>query len=253
VTTPRRHAALAALLLVALAAAGAPRQAEAQSKADVFAGRIPPVAGQLYRKAGKVELTLTGNLSLNDAFFTKYFGGVKAGYHFSEFLSVSVQAAAGFTRTTNSTVLCPANAGCREATPYQLFQVPGNLKAVYGLEGSWSPVYGKLNAFSEQVGHFDLSLLAGADLVAYKEVISSAEAADLEQTGGEPPIVRTWGVHAGLGARFFFAPWIALRVEVKDYLFRVVVPNGGLDEKVQNQLFTELGLSFLLPLRHQEP
>jgi outer membrane beta-barrel protein len=239
-----RRTILAAALAAALAGVA---PASAQTKADAFAGKIPPVSGQLYQKAGRFELTLSGNLSLNDAFFTKYFGGVKAGYHFTEFLSVSAQAQAGFTVPTNSTVLCPANAGCRDAGDYQLFQVPGNLKAVYGLELGWSPVYGKLNAFSEKVAHFDMSLLLGGDLIAYREVISSARAAELQLTGAEPPIVRTFGGHVGLGVRAFLSSWLALRLEVKDYLFRVDVPNGGTSKKLENQLFTELGLSFFLP------
>ncbi|MFT3914834.1 MAG: outer membrane beta-barrel domain-containing protein [Anaeromyxobacteraceae bacterium] len=240
--TARRLAVALVLAAVALAP-----EARAQSKADAFAGRIPPVSGQLYEKAGRFEATLSGNLSLNDAFFTKYFGGVKLGYHVSEFLSVSAQAAAGITRATGSTTLCPANSGCRDATPYELYQVPGDLKAVYGLEVAWSPVYGKLNAFSEQVTHFDLSILAGGDLVSYREVISAARATELRDAGGEPAVARTFGGHLGLGVRAFVTPWMALRLEVKDYLFRVQVPNGGTDKKLQSQLFTELGASFFFP------
>jgi outer membrane beta-barrel protein len=246
--TPRRQALAAALVsLAALAAA----PARAQSKADAFAGKIPPVSGQLHQKAGRFEITLTGNLSLNDAFFTKYFGGLKVGYHFTEFLSVSAQAQAGFSVPTNSTVLCPANSGCRDATSYQLYQVPGNLKAVYGIEGAWAPVYGKLNAFSEKVAHFDVSLLVGADLIAFQEVISSAEAAQLELEGGEPPVVRTFGGHVGIGVRAFLGSWLALRLEVKDYLFSIDVPNGGTDPKLESQLFTEIGVSFFLPFERR--
>jgi outer membrane beta-barrel protein len=241
--TALRVALAAALCAAAVAAA----PARAQSKADAFAGKIPPVSGQLYQKSGRFELTLTGNMSLNDAFFTKYFGGVKAGYHFTEFLSLSAQAQAGTTVATNSTVLCPANAGCRDATAYQLFQVPGDLKAVYGLEVGWSPVYGKLNAFSEKVAHFDVSLLLGADMIAYREVISSARAAELEQSGSEPPIVNAFGGHAGLGVRAFLSTWLALRLEVKDYVYAIEVPNGGTGRKVVNQIFTELGVSVFLP------
>jgi outer membrane beta-barrel protein len=242
--TLRRTAA--ALVLAAAALAAAP--AWAQSSADAFAGKIPPVSGQLYRKAGKLELTLTGNVSLDDAFFTKYFGGVKAGYHLNEYFSISAMAAAGTNRPTNSTVLCPANTGCRDATDTQLYQVPGELTSMYGLELAWSPVYGKLNAFSEQVVHFDLSLLVGADMIGYREVISSAAAAELEATGGEPATKSTFGGHLGIGIRAFITPWMALRLEVKDYLYAVEVPNGGTGQKLQSQLFTELGASFFVPL-----
>lgn len=243
-----RRPVVALALAAAVSAAPAAR---AQSKADAFAGKIPPVSGQLFQKAGRFEVTLSGDLSLNDAFFTKYFGGVKVGYHLNEFFSVSAQAAAGATRATNSTVLCPANAGCRDATPYQLYQVPGDLKALYGLELAWSPVYGKLNAFSEKVAHFDLSVLVGADLVSHREVISSARAAELEEAGGEPRISRTLGGHVGLGVRAFVTPWLALRLEAKDYLYAVEVPNGGTGRKLQSQLFTELGASFFFPFSNR--
>jgi outer membrane beta-barrel protein len=237
------------ILALALAAAAlAAPAARAQSKADAFAGKIPPVSGQLYEKAGRFEVTATGNVSLDDAFFTKYFGGVKVGYHLNEFFSISAQAAAGTAHPTNSTQLCTSNAGCREASAYQLFQVPGDLKGVYGLEVAWSPIYGKLNAFSEKVVHFDLSVLAGGDVISHRDVISSARAAELAAAGGEPDIVRTYGGHVGLGVRAFVTPWMALRLEVKDYLFGVVVPNGGTDKKLQSQLFTELGASFFFPL-----
>ncbi len=63
-------------LAAALVSVGAAFPAAAQSKADAFAGKIPPISGQLYRKAGRFELTPTVNLSLNDAFYDKLFGGL---------------------------------------------------------------------------------------------------------------------------------------------------------------------------------
>lgn len=245
--TPRL--ALGALALAAALAGPAP--AHAQSKSDAFAGKIPPIAGQLYRKAGRLEVTLTGNLSLNDAFFAKYFGGLKLGWHLTEFLSVSVHGAAGMARETGSAVLCPTNAGCRDATDAQLFQVPGKIEYLAGLEVAWSPVYGKLNVLSEKVAHFDLSLLGGVDWIGHREAVGAEEAALLEASGGTPATVATVGGHVGLGARLFLAEWIALRLEVKDYLYRADVPNNG-GKGLQNQLFTELGLSFFLP-GHNRP
>jgi len=240
-----------ALLALALAAALAvPSPGRAQSKADAFAGRIPPVSGQLYRKAGRLEATLTGNLSLNDPFFSKYFGGLKLGYHFTEFLSVSAHGAAGPSRKTGSTVLCPTNEPCRDATDIQLFQVPGEIEWLAGLEVAWSPVYGKLNVLSEQVAHFDLSILAGGDWIAHREAVSREAALAFEASGGSPATVGTYGGHVGLGARVFLAQWIALRLEVKDYLYRADVPNNG-GKSLQNQLFTELGVSFFLPGRNR--
>ena len=97
--TPRRlPLALALLVLPALAAA--------QSKSDAFAGKIPPVSGQLYRTAGRLELTLGGAFSLNDAFFSKYMGGLKVGYHFSDSFYAGLVGTAGTTSQVVPFAIC---------------------------------------------------------------------------------------------------------------------------------------------------
>ena len=245
--TTIRHA----LVPLALAAALAAPSARAQSKADAFAGKIPPVSGQLYQKAGRFELTLTGNLSLNDAFFTKYFGGVKLGYHLSDAWAVSLQAAGGTTGTTGSAVVCSATTGCRDANETELEQVPGKIRAIGGLELGWAPVYGKLNVLSEKVAHFDLSILGGVDAIVHDEVLSKTDAEILAASGGSPASQTSPGVHFGLGTRLFLGDAWALRLEVKDYIYYVDVPNNGAGKDWQNQLFTELGVSVFFPTRNR--
>lgn len=241
-TRPALAVALGALVL---AAAPAPASAQS-SKADAFAGKIPPVSGQLYRKTGRLELTPTFNMSLNDAFFAKYFGGLKATYHFGEQLSAGLHATTGITSTTSSAVRCSPTTGCANADSTMLRQVPGRIRYIVGAEAAWSPVYGKLNVFAEQVAHIDLSIFAGPDLVAYDEVLGK-EAAGTQTPGVKSSI----GGHVGLGMRVFVTEWIAARLELKDYVYAVNVPNGGIGTDVQNQLFAELGVSFFLPARNR--
>ncbi len=242
---PHLRALVAALLL---AAALGPAAARAANKADAFEGKIQPISGQLYRKAGRLELTPLGQLSVNDAFFAKYFGGVKATYHLTEFWSVGGAFAAGMVTRTGSAVVCPANQGCQPASDAQLYQVPGRIRSVAALEVAWAPIYGKLNVLAEKVAHFDLSLVLGADLVAHDEVLSSDEAV---RQGLEPGAARAVGGHFGLGARFFLSEAVALRLEFRDLVYRVEVPNragsglGAAD--LQHQLFTELGVSVFFP------
>ena len=226
-----------ALLVLSLAGAASARAAES---ADAFGGRIPPVSGQLFTKTGRLELTPTASLSLNDAFFSKYFFGLKAGYHFSDMWSVHGSVAGGFAEATGSTAVCPGNQGCHAATQAQLNQVAGDLKTIVGAEMAFSPIYGKLNAFAEQVIHFDLSLIAGADWIRHRAVISAVEA----NAGVEPDIRNTLGGHVGIGTRVFFSQSLAIRLEVKDYLYTVPVQGSS---TLQNQLFTELGLSWFIP------
>lgn len=250
----RRHLTAALALLVAGAATLLPGAAAA-SKADAFEGKIQPVSGQLYRKAGRFELTLGGGLSLNDAFFNKYLGDAKVGYHVWESLSVSLHAAFGTTVPTDSTTVCPTGEGCRDATDAELWQVPGRLRGMYGVEVAWSPIYGKLNAFSEKVGHIDLSVLGGVDYLRHDEVLSAADAERYALAGKEPAQLDTLGFHVGVGMRIFLSELLALRLELKDYVYAVDVPNGedATEGKkdVQNQLMAEIGLSVFFPFSNR--
>jgi len=238
--------ALRALAAVAALAGAALPAAARASKADAFEGKVQPVSGQLYQKAGRVEVTLDGLLSLNDAFFTKYFAGVQVGYHFSEFLSLHGQLAGGASAKTGSTEVCPANAGCHPASAADLREVPGHVNLIAGAELQFSPVYGKLNVFSEGVAHFDLSLLGGPDWIRYDQVLSASDAS----AGKTPSAVSSLGFHLGLGARIFFSEALALRIEVRDYVYRADVPSMQKRE-TQNQLFTEIGLSVFFPFRNR--
>jgi len=263
--TIRRHA-ISALAIVAVAAAALLPRAASASKADAFEGKIQPVSGQLYRKAGKLELTAGLGMSLNDAFFTKYLGDLKLGYHFTEHWSASIHGVFAKPFPTSSTTVCPTGAACRDAYDYELNQLPGRVRAIAGLEAAWSPIYGKLNTFSEKVAHIDLSLLAGVDFIQHDEVLSTADA----ETGGVPAVKTgtlpsplpfgpddlPFGVHVGVGVRIFVQDlWFirmpfAIRFDLKDYIYGVTVPNGtrGLNgTDIQNQLIGELGLSFFFP------
>jgi len=239
-------------LSLGLAAAALPRAAAAQTKADAFAGKIPPVSGQLFQKAGRLELTASGDLSLNDAFFTKYFGGLEVGYHFTESWAASVHVAGGLATRSGSAVVCTASAGCSNATETMLRQVPGRMRGLASVGVAWSPVYGKLNVLAEKVAHFDLALLAGADLVARDEILSRAEAEQLAATGGSPKTTNSPGFHVGIGARLFVSEFMAVRLELKDLVYFVKVPNNGPANDWQNQLFTQVGVSFFLPT-HNRP
>jgi outer membrane beta-barrel protein len=230
---------LASSLLVASLLAFAPAMARGARQADALAGRIPPISGQLYNKAGRLELTPTLNLSMNDAFFSKVLFGAKVGWHFTDHFSIHGAFATGMNSETGSTSVCTST-GCRPAESPQLYQVPGNLRSVGGVELGFSPIYGKLNVFAEKVIHFDLSLLGGADWISHRDVLP----ASLANAGETPGNRSTFGAHVGVGARIFMGRALALRMEVKDYLYRVPILG---ETTLQNQLFTEIGLSVFLP------
>jgi outer membrane beta-barrel protein len=234
----------ATVLLGAALLAAAPPPARA-SEADAFENKVEPISGQLYVKEGRFELAPLVALSLNDAFYAKYFGGVRAGWYLSEAWSFGASFQGGVSSPTSSTSLCTVAQGCREASPSQLWQVPGDIRWIAGVEAVFSPVYGKVNVLASAVLHLDFSLLAGVDWIVAQKVLSAAEAGALAAAGGSPGTVGAPGVHLGLGTHVFLGSWVALALQLKDYLYFADV--GNLQEsKLQNQLFVEIGVSFFL-------
>ncbi len=133
-----------------------------------------------------------------------------------------------------------------------MFQVPGNIKMISGLEGAWAPVYGKLNVFSG-VAHFDLGVMAGADRISYQKVLAKTDA---EALAGTPPSSSAFGFHVGLGTRVFITEAVAARLEIRNYFYPVSVPNwrdgNGAKKDWQSQMFAELGVSVFFPM-HNRP
>ena len=235
-----RAASLALLGLLALAPAAA-----RGSEADAFENRVKPISGQLYQKAGRFELSPGAEISLNDAFFQKFLFGGKLTYHFTEWLSLSGSGAVGPSRATGSTLVCPPNDACRPATEAQLAAVPGEILMKAGGEIGFSPVYAKLNLLAEKAIHFDLSLLLGADWISYREILPPPTSPGVAVDPGK---VSAIGGHVGLGTRVFLSEWAALRVEVKDCVYRVDVAGNT---RWQQQLFVETGLSFFVPFHNR--
>lgn len=242
-------------LAIALLCAAAPAPwAASAAEADAFAGKVPPIAGQLYRKAGRLEVTPAVELSVNDAFFSKVLLGGKATYHVRDWLAVTGAFSTGFSSATGSTQICsPPPLGCHAASEAELQQVPGEIKSKGSLEGGFSPFYGKLNLLAEKVAHFDLSVLAGGDVITYREVLPPPDPAN----PASPATKTSFGFHAGLGSRLFLGEWGALRLEFKDYFYGVRLPVRGeptrRTTKWEQQLSLEMGISFFIPFRNRSP
>jgi len=243
--------ALAVALIVPSAASageGAPAKSDAKSEAEneskaaraTLADKIPPVSGNLFFKKGRFEIAPTVGLSLGDAFFQKYAFGLNLSYHVLESVSIGINGVYMLSTPGGSVTVCN-DAGCAGPKMEQLTRVPGNVSLLAGLDIAWSPFYGKINVMAEKVLHFDTSIFIGADVI---------QVAAFDKSSGVNKATFTGGGHIGLGERIVFTDWIALRIELRDYMYGATVnladASGNPQTQFQNQLMFELGLSFFV-------
>lgn len=207
--------------------------------------RVPPVTGHTFLMARRFELAPTVSISFRDAFWSKYVLGLTATYHFNETLALALRGGYAITSISGAAQICPAGEACRKPTFEELDgRGPGQIKLVTGLDFEWAPLYGKISLLAEGFAHFNLYLIGGPVALQYQAPkdgtnVQGSEAA--WAVGGE----------AGLGMRFIFNRWMALRFELRDVIYREKTKGAtettGASYQVRNQLFFDIGLSFFFP------
>ncbi len=206
--------------------------------------RVPPVTGHTFLMARRFEIAPTFSFSFRDAFWTKYVVGATATYHFTETLALALRGGYAFTSISGSAQICPPNEACRKPTVEELDgKGPGQIKLLTALDFEWAPLYGKISLLAEGFAHFNLYLIGGPAAVQYQAP------KDANVPGSEA----AWAVggEAGLGMRFIFNRWMALRFELRDVIYREKTKGAtettGASYQIRNQLLFDIGLSFFFP------
>ena len=203
--------------------------------------RVRPVSGHLFLKKGRFEVSPSATISLKDAFYTKYFGGVSLTFHPVE--SFGIGARLGYAPipvSSGAAQICTtaaATRGCRIPSPAEMNGIaPGNIQLIAGVDGQWAPLYGKIALSSELFLHFDMYAVVGGALVGY--------------TGPGPSSRMAIGGNLGAGMRIFITRWVTLRTEFRDliYIEEQRIPATSL----KNQLLGEIGFSFFFPTTFRE-
>jgi len=211
--------------------------------------RVPPVTGYTFRMAHRFEFAPSVDFSFRDAFWSKLLLGFTATYHFTETIGVGLRGGYAITSVSNSAQICPPEQACFKPTPQQLDgKAPGQMNWLIGLNLEWAPLYGKISLFAEGFAHFNMYLIGGPIAVQYQAPRS------LGQGGSEA----TWtiGGEFGLGMRFVFNRWLALRFELRDEVYRektqAATETTGALYQVRNQFFFGIGLSMFFPTTFPE-
>jgi outer membrane beta-barrel protein len=186
-------------------------------KADLFAKRqMRGTRERLFQQTNRHEIMLQGGYYISDLFEGTYvFGGAYA-YHMTE--DLAIEAAGSYTRISSSS-------GSELERIFQVLGKSSRRELIFNADLIWVPAHGKLR-IGGSIDHFDLYVAAGAG------VIDSALSSDLAGNGG-------------FGLKFFLGRAVALRIDVRDYVYRQQL----LSQKVfVNDLTTTLGVSLYLPV-----
>jgi outer membrane beta-barrel protein len=202
-------------------------------EAKTLKDRIKSVSNRLYSKSGRMELTLfpLSSISLNDAFYEKFGGGLGLGYHINDSFALQLMGTYSLNIKTSNTAYV--------GTQTKVLPYAGKRSFLAGLDLCWSPLYGKVSFASELFFHFDTYLMAGMGVI-----------------GGEMQNASHIGITGtfGLGLRLFFTRAFAIKMELMDYIVfndQVQVGNTNpsstsspVESDIQNQLLFNLGFSF---------
>jgi outer membrane beta-barrel protein len=208
----------------AAAATPAPASDSMAAAAPSSLDRVKAVPRKTLLKRHRFELSPFGQLSLNDAYYQHFAVGGTAIFYLHDSFGIGVGGEYLFTHLETQNI---------DAVKQTLISVP----AIYELPSMFLhvdaylvPLYGKLSLFSSDIIHFDTYLVGG---------VGAAFA------GGN----RRPAVNLGLGQRFVFGEWLALRVELRDHMFvDTQEVNGLVRSGTQHYVLLMVGASVFLPL-----
>lgn len=223
------------------------------------------VQGKRYLVAGNFEISPQFAQSVNDQ-FTSHTGLLLSGiYHLKENVAFEVAGgifgwwdAAGPRLGGRDSDLTVELRDRESLAPerVKLYQFPWMVAA----DAQWSPFYGKVSFQDVALAQFNLYLSVGAgvfglQLESLTRVGDRAPPVELPPTFGSLPPMALSTTFGG-GLRFYFADWLGVRLEVRDYVIPLAVrqPSEGSPGvadadgptfDVTNLVLAQLGVSFV--------
>jgi outer membrane beta-barrel protein len=217
---------VAALLLAApgvLALAERPARAQCvdeELKEELVGGRhYRGVQERLFTKAFRHELSVMGGVYAADLYSASWLAGGAYTFHFSE--DLALEASVQFTRFRSAVT----DSYEQRYPQIALQENPDKAGRLYFGHIVWSFAYGKLRWMGDGISRFDLNLALGAG--------ATDDTTSLGVTGS-----------AGLGAKFYFGHWFAMRLDVRDHVLQESLVG---DEHLVNDVLVTLGASVFIP------
>jgi outer membrane beta-barrel protein len=189
-------------------------------KQELVGGRhYRGVQERLFTKAFRHELSAMGGWYAADLYSGSWVAGGAYTFHFSE--DLALEASVAFTRFRSAVT----DAYERRYPQIQVVDRPDKPGTLYFGHLVWSFAYGKLRWMGGSISHFDFNAALGAGV--------TDDSTSRGVTGS-----------AGIGTKFFFGQWFAVRFDARDHVLREVLVG---DEHLVNDVVVTLGASVFLP------
>ncbi len=188
--------------------------------------RVKSVQKKLYSKRGRFELAPSVVISVNDPYYSKFGGAIRAAFYPADSLALSARFTLMQVLPTDDVRSAKRNFNSRI-----FFSVP-IWSAMADVE--WSPLYGKVSIFNS-ILHLDGYLIGGAGVV-YTETSALKD--------------RTVNIAAdlGIGFRFVVKDFLAINVALINTTY-VDQPAGTTKGATQNVMVLSAGASIFFPLK----
>lgn len=215
----------------------APLPLEAQ---DVALGdKVKAAQRKEFLKRGRFEIEPLVAVTLNDAFYQKFGGGLRAAYSFEDSFALALRAVTfcqpSFSSPSSWQPITIRTGNAQAGTLAFGSQIlASQIYDLTMLDGVWSPVYGKISFLNTNIVLFDIYLTAGGGLAW-----SSTSFAPLNE-----------GAHlaadVGGGLRFYPTSWLAFELGVVATLYPDQ-PVKSVPGTLQKVVLANIGFSFFFP------
>jgi len=182
--------------------------------------RYRGVRERLFQKAGRFEVSVMGGVYAADLLSASYLLEGALTYHVSE--EVGLEAGFGYSRAESTLVRI-----IEQDRGISLVRLDAPV-FIYQAHLVWAIAYGKVRWFGAEIGRVEFNLAVGGGVT------------DNQSSRG---LTGSFGV----GVKFFFGEWFALRIDVRDQVLQQELLG---ESAIVNNLTATFGLSVFLPFEN---
>lgn len=206
-----------------------------------------PIRHIILLRSGRFELQPMAQFGINETFSQTIGFGLNLSYYFTNYLGLGVSFFYNPLHIDGDELDAVANEDYSSDVRNSLAIAQSTMNFDVGLY--YAPLYGKFNLFN-WIMNYDVHIFAGFGGLIMDSVCGAggSQCNDAKNSNLEGP--KFAGV-IGVGVRFFFNNFVALNLEVKDYMTKYAdFSRGPADdrERFKNFVTGTIGVSIFLPV-----